>query len=54
MYGHNTSHRRADCHKVLPSGILDVIFETPESIDTLDFKVSLHVNEEFEFVFMKM
>ena len=54
VYGHNTSCRRADCRKVLPSGIPDVMFENPESVDTLDFKVSLHVNEEFDFVFMKI
>jgi len=54
VYGHNTSRRRADRRKVLPSGVPDVMFENPESVDALDFKVSLHVNEEFDFVFMKM
>ena len=27
-------------HKVLPSGVPDVMFENPESVGTLDFKVS--------------
>ena len=46
VYGHNMSHRMANCHKVLPSGILDVMFENLDSVDALNFKVSLHVNEE--------
>ena len=46
MYGHNTSRRRADRCKVLPSGVPDVMFEYPESVDALDFKVSQHPNEE--------
>ena len=44
MYGHNTSRRRSDRHKALPSGIPDVMFENLESIDALDFKVSQQVN----------
>ena len=37
--------RRADRRKVLPSGIPDVMFENPESVDALDFKVRQHCNE---------
>jgi len=46
VYGHNTLRRRADRHKVLPSGVPDVMFKYPESVDALDFKVSQHPNEE--------
>jgi hypothetical protein len=40
MYSTNTSHQRANCHKVLPNGVLDVMFKHPESVGALDFKVS--------------
>ena len=46
VYGHNTLRRRADRRKVLPSGVPDVMFKYPESVDALDFKVSQHPNEE--------
>jgi hypothetical protein len=43
VYDHNTSRRRADRRKALPSGVPDVMFENPESVDALDFKVSLNI-----------
>ena len=43
VYGHNTSRRRAARRKVLPSGVPDVMFENPDSVDALDFKVSEHL-----------
>ena len=46
VYGHNTTRRRADRRKVLPSGVPDVMFENPESADALDFKVSQHLIEK--------
>ena len=39
----------AECQLVircLPSGVPDVMFENPESVDALDFKVSQHPNED--------
>jgi len=33
-------------HKVLPSGVPDIMFENPETVDALDFKVSQHPIEE--------
>ena len=37
---HNTTRRRANKHKVLPHGIPQQMFEFPDSVDALDFKVS--------------
>ncbi|KAH9958588.1 hypothetical protein BC827DRAFT_556087 [Russula dissimulans] len=39
VYNHNTTRRRANRHKALPNGIPDVMFENPESVDALDFKI---------------
>ena len=35
-----TTRRRANKHKVLPHGIPQQMFEFPDSVDALDFKVS--------------
>jgi len=40
VYNHNTTRRRANRRKALPNGIPDVMFENPESVEALDFKVS--------------
>ena len=40
VYSTNTSRRRANRRKVLPNGVPDVMFENPESVGALDFKVS--------------
>jgi len=40
VYSTNTSRRRENRCKVLPNGIPDVMFEHPESVGALDFKVS--------------
>jgi len=39
VYNHNTTRRRANRHKVLPNGVPDVMFENPETVNALDFKV---------------
>jgi len=40
VYSTNTSRRRVNCRNVLPNGVPDVMFEHPESVGALDFKVS--------------
>jgi hypothetical protein len=40
VYSTNTSHRRANLRNVLPNGVPDVMFEHPESVGALNFKVS--------------
>ena len=42
VYDHNTSCRRANRRKVLPNEVPDVMFENPEIVNALDFKVSQH------------
>ena len=44
IYDHNTSRRRADRHKVLPNEVPDVMFENPEVVNALDFKVSQNID----------
>jgi hypothetical protein len=44
VYDHNTTRRRANRRKVLPNGIPDVMFEYPETVDALDFKVCQYYN----------
>jgi hypothetical protein len=43
VYDHNTSRRRASRRKVLPNEVPDVMFENPEIVNTLNFKVSQHI-----------
>jgi len=40
VYSTNTSRRRVNRRSVLPNGVPDVMFEHPESVGALDFKVS--------------
>ena len=44
VYDHNTSRRRANRHKALPNEVPDVMFENPEVVNALDFKVSQHID----------
>jgi hypothetical protein len=52
VHCHNTSRRRANRNKILPNGIPDVIFEHPESVNALDFKVSYYDNRVLYFIFI--
>ena len=44
VYDHNTSRRRANRRKALPNEVPDVMFENPEVVNALDFKVSQHID----------
>ena len=44
VYDHNTTRRRASRRKVLPNEVPDVMFENPEIVNALDFKVSKHID----------
>ncbi|KAF8488655.1 hypothetical protein F5888DRAFT_1952455 [Russula emetica] len=39
VYDHNTTRRRANRRKVLPNEVPDVMFENPEIVNALDFKI---------------
>lgn len=46
VYNHNTSRRRASCHKILPNSIPDAMFENPELVDARNFKVSWYFDQK--------
>lgn len=41
VYDHNTSRRRANRRKVLPNEVPDVVFENPEIVNALNFKITV-------------
>ena len=46
VYDHNTSRRRANRRKALPNEVPDVMFENPEIVNALDFKVSQFIDSQ--------
>ena len=44
VYDHNTTRRRANRRKVLPNEVPDVMFENPEIVNALNFKVSQDID----------
>lgn len=40
VYDHNTSRRRANRSKALPNEVPDVMYENPEIVNALDFRVT--------------
>jgi hypothetical protein len=47
VYSTNTSRRRVNRRSVLPNGVPDVMFEHPEIVGALDFKVSQRSDQKY-------